>query len=674
MGYTAKYISKTGPKVTFEIYLDGVLQETTTVFGVKLDNVAKTASYQLSSGTIIIEGYPFDNQTTDTTTTTTTTSSNSVTQNTKIVPANTNGKITLKKKSGPGDLVGVTELDIVDGKVKFTGLQFNQEGDYVISVICSSPDVEQSEFKVKVLPEPQIVEQNKPKQEDDKKIDGPRPCIAQIDKPSIDLPPMKIDGTGNPNDTNNVADSIGMVPFVNYNNSPIQDRDIMSFKLYHNGIVPKMTISFIDTMNLIKKDGFPKDDTKIEVFLNSRSNFLKSIHLKFKIESFKDGGGGIYTIVGTLDTSLLYRTDYKSIKGTSFEVLRNLCKQIGLGFNSNIQNTDDSMLWRQSGRHTYEFMQDIVAHSYISDNSFMIAYIDYYYCFNYVDVEKEYNRDNSTDVGVEVGNIDKSSKETKLSIMELINESSMNKSCFYYEGDKKVKNNSTKISLKKGYKTIEKAYDRLQKKFLVFNVDSITSNEETSIIMKGSKMDKEAFENNYTTSFSGMIDMDNVHKNYNYSVTQNQINLTEIQKLEMTVTLPNTNFNLYKFQKIKVKVVNKVTTPSDPDKVDWRLTGDWIISDISFILMEGKFYQEVKLVRKELSKTPEEIRENDKKETKPNEENNKTNENPTDNKPNLVYTVGEIYRVKDKDGKEYLLTIKSLSEDGKDVKGNLKEL
>ena len=671
MGFTAKYIKIKGPFVVYELYLDGVLQSTNDALKkeIILDNSKKTATYQLNSGPIIIEGYPFEESTT-----TTTTVAPSTNQNIKIIPANTNGKIILKKKSGPGDIVGVTELEIQDGKVKFTGIQFNQEGDYVISVISTSPDIEQTEFKVKVLPEPKIVEQEKPRQEEEKSIDGPRPCIAQIDKPSVKLPPMKIDGTGNPNDTSNVADSIGMVPYVSYNDSPIQDRDIMNFKLYHNGIVPKMTISFIDTMNLIKKDGFPRDDTKIEVFLNSRTNFLKSIHLKFKVESFKDGGGGMYTIVGTLDMSLLYRTDYKSYNGTSFEVLRNICKELGLGFNSNIQNTDDSMLWRQSGRRKYEFMQDIIAHSYISDNSFMVAYIDYYYCLNYVDVQSEYNRDNSTDVGVEIGGFEKTPNATKLSKMELISEPSMNKSCFYYEGDKKVKNNSTKISLKKGYKTIEKAYDRIKKKFLVFNVDSITSNEDNSIIMKGGKMDKESFENNYTTSFTGMIDMDNVHKNYNYSVTQNQINLTEIQKLEMTVKIPNTNFNLYKFQKIKVSVVNQVTTPSDPDRVDWRLSGDWIISDISFIMIEGKFYQEVNLVRKELGKTPEEIKQNDKKETKSNEDNNKVNENPSDKKPNSEYEVGEIYLIKDKNGKEYILTVKSLSEDGKDVKAHLKEI
>ena len=36
----------------------------------------------------------------------------------------------------------------------------------------------------------------------------------------------------------------------------------------------------------------------------------------------------------------------------------------------------------------------------ISDSSYMLGYIDYYWCFNYVDIEKEWTRDIKRDVGI----------------------------------------------------------------------------------------------------------------------------------------------------------------------------------------------------------------------------------------------------------------------------------
>jgi hypothetical protein len=47
----------------------------------------------------------------------------------------------------------------------------------------------------------------------------------------------------------------------------------------------------------------------------------------------------------------------------------------------------------------------------------MIGYIDYYWCFNYVDIEKEWKRDISNDVGVisqGIQSMDKSSESSKI--------------------------------------------------------------------------------------------------------------------------------------------------------------------------------------------------------------------------------------------------------------------
>ena len=589
---------------------------------------------------------------------------------TTIDPSTISGKLILKKVSGPGELIGVTEIVIgeqVPNAALISGIQFDQAGDYVISVTSTSPDVEPTQFKITVISPPEIIPQEESRGKDDNKdISGSRPIITQIDKPTIIIPPIQLPKDANDQTNALVTSSVGMLPFISWSGNPIQDRDISNLKLYHDGIVPKVRFSFVDSQNFIKTKAAPQEDTKFDLFINARSNSLKSIHLKFKVESFKEMNGGMYTVVGTLDISNLYRLYNGSKVGSSFDVIRQICAEMGLGFNSNITSANDLMTWRFNGKKTHESISEIIKHSYISDTAFMGGYIDFYYCFNYVDLEKESKRDNSADVGIETG-VDQKDDINKVVKMQLINEESMNKSAFFFNSDKKIKNNATALTKAMGNITKTKSYDRLKKLFMVFDVDATTSSGNETIILKGSKMDKEAFDNNYTTQNNGKIDTDNVHKNYTYAHTQNRRNLDDLQKLELKIELPNINYNLYKFQKVNVKVLNVEISVTNSDRVEWRYSGDWIVADIIYLFDGTHFTQEVRLVRKELGKTPEEITANEKVEIKDPDANTKVNENPSPILPNSVYLIGDVYRVKDKDNREYLIYVKSLSDDGNAV-------
>ena len=596
-----------------------------------------------------------------------------------IKPEDVSGKLILKVKSGPGVIIGQTEKEIIVDNLSqgivvssiFEDIQFDKPGDYVIAVTSTSPDVEPTEFKITVTPEPTYIAQEGGKEETP--LDGTRPIIAQIDIPTIKLPAMEFERPNSDQDAITVADSIGRMPFVNYMGSPINDRDIYSLKLYHNGILPKCSLTFMDSQGLIKNIGSPQDNSNFEVFIDSKSKVLKSIHLKFKIESFKDMTGGLYGIIGTIDVPQLYRTKYGAMNGTSFEVLRNLCKEAGLGFNSNIINTSDNMTWTFDGRKIHESMTKIMEHSYLSENAFITGYIDYYYCFNYVDIEKESIRDIRSDVGLETG-VDKKDDVDKITRLRFINEEANNKSCFYFSQDIRYSNNSSKLNIKKGIRTVFKAYDRSSKTLQIFDIDSLTSDGSKSIILKGSKYDTDDFNNSFTTKYMGKMDLDNVHKNYLYAPILNDRNLSELKKLQMKIKLPTHNLNVYKLQKVNVIVSNTVTSVSNIEPINWRQSGDWIISDIifSFDTENSKklFTQEIFLMRKELGKTPDEI-EKEEVVNEEKQENDKVNENPIVELPNSVYEIGDIYRVKDTKGNEYLIVVKSLSDDGNSVYGQL---
>lgn len=602
------------------------------------------------------------------------------------------GKVIIKKKSGPGDITGKNEEDLTDpnnlgtSSATFNDIQFTEPGDYVLSITCTSDEVEPMELKVKVLKEDEIVPQPESKgdEKEQKPVEGNRPIIAQIDKPTIVVPPivMKQDGSGNAGQSA-YTQGMGYTPLIWYKGFAIEDRSLKSMRLYHVGLVPKIEFTFEDTKEIMKSDVTPTDDATIDLFLNSTSKNLKSIHMVFKMESFTQGpmvAQQTYNIVGTINVPGLYVQNNNTYKGTSFTALRNICKELGLGYNSNINNTDDEMPWLNPNKKPFEFMDDIISRSYISDESYMVGYIDYYYCFNYVDIEKEMNRDASKDVGLETsGTSEQSTKDeiARIIPLKLTTDDSQSSTSNYIGKYEKI-NDSTRKSLKEGYATITKFYDRIKKQFLVFTVDSTTSDGSKSIIMKGAENDDKYQNQNVKHKFMGKLDTDNVHKNYNYAGTQNRINLNNLNKVVINATLPNANWNLYKYMKVDVSIINPTSTPTNPGIVDWRYSGFYIVADIEYIWNGKSMSQNVRLVRKELGKTPDEAKNSPPQKKK--QEVKENNENPIPGMtssivpaPNSIYKVGDIYIVQDKDGNKYELVVTSLQPNGIEVKGTLKK-
>lgn len=603
------------------------------------------------------------------------------------------GKVRITKKSGPGEITSTTnlELDLTDpqglgvSSAEFKELRFTEAGDYVLSITCTSDEVEPMELKVKVTKEDDVIAQPESKgtEEEQKPVDGTRPIISQIDKPTIVVPPIKMnqDGSG-PSGQGAYTEGLGYTPFIWYKGYAIEDRKLKSMRLYHVGLVPKIEFTFEDQNEIMKSEVTPTDDSTVELFMNSTSKNLKTIHMVFKIESVTQGqptAGQTYTIVGTINIPSLYVPNNNTYKGTSFTALRNISKELQLGFNSNIDNTDDEMPWLNPNKKPFEFMEDIISRSYISDESFMAGYIDYYYCFNYVDIEKEMNREAGDDVGLDTSGMSAQStkdESSRIVALKLTTDDGQKSTSNYIEKYEKI-NDSTKKSLKEGYATVTKFYDRIKKQFLVFTVDSTTSDGSKSIILKGAKNDDKYQKENVKHKFMGKLDTDNVHKNYNYAGTQNRINLNNLNKIVINATLPNANWNLYKYMKIGVDIINASSTPTNPGIVDWRYSGYYILADIEYTWNGKTMGQKLRLVRKELGKTPDEAKNDPPQQKKPETKENNPNPIPGATSsiyppPNAVYKIGDTYLVQDRDGKKYDLLITSISENGIEVKGKLK--
>jgi hypothetical protein len=358
----------------------------------------------------------------------------------------------------------------------------------------------------------------------------------------------------------------------------------------------------------MKDKAFPLDDTRVTLFLNSRSDQLKPIFLQFKITDFTNNNG-ILSIDSSLDADGLYIKKFKSYTSmTSNQALQEICKEIGLGFNTNIVDTNDKMTWINTGKKPYNFIDEVLDHTYLSDESFVAGYIDYYYNFNFVDIQKEMSRDINNELGIvsnSLAEILKISDKNDIGRLVLSNDASVSGSNAYFYSYRII-NESTSTSLKNGYSDVVKYYDMLDKSLLNFNVESLNNNADKSIILKGAPQDETFYKSNQNFIYGGKFDSDNSHKNFNYTKVQNNRNIIDAQKIGIEIELNSPNYNVYRFQKIKLIISSNTPTPA-AEMINQRLSGDWFIVDIKYRFFDSNLSQVITLIKRELELSDDEL-------------------------------------------------------------------
>ena len=251
-----------------------------------------------------------------------------------------------------------------------------------------------------------------------------------------------------------IASTIGYTPLIFYNGVDIKTTDVSSFRLYHEGMLPKIDCVISDTYGVFKKSGIPGDDTKISIFINSKSRILASLRMDFKILEFAEITPGKYRISAIIDIPRIFLSKYTNFAGkTSLEALQDLARDLGLGFCTNITDTNDRQNWINVGKTQRDFMNNITQYSYISDTSFQVCYVDYYYNLCFVDISREFERDVNEDVGVTCAGFDSitggdKKSDDKIEPLVLTSERNLSLSSGFIE-KYKVTNNSTTISLKR---------------------------------------------------------------------------------------------------------------------------------------------------------------------------------------------------------------------------------
>jgi len=402
------------------------------------------------------------------------------------------------------------------------------------------------------------------------------------------------------------------------NGTTIDPSDIISIKLFNDKFLPSVELFCEDSLGVIFTDFYPYDhDTIISVFVKSNSEQLMPLRMDFRltelqtIKSDPDSHGLQFLIKGILDVDELQYSNYEAINATSYQAIKQLALRMNLGFASNIQDSADSMKWINPSDVNQVFIKDITKYSYVSDQSFVWTFIDFYYNLNYIDVQAELNsvlKDESQSLANP--QLEKNPDEKNV-LLYLTNNDAF-KGTNQYFTTFNIVNQSYSINLELAYQTFSTWYTK--------NNNTVTkkliTDLETDENKVGSKLkilkDKQSgiFSGNINDEyFIGKMDNENVHENYNYAKLSNQYNLISMERMKLVLTLDVINFSIKRFQNIKVEVFNSndlfssnANTKKPLNNINTKLSGYWYVTGINYIFKydEG-VEQEITLMRRDLN-------------------------------------------------------------------------
>jgi len=233
--------------------------------------------------------------------------------------------------------------------------------------------------------------------------------ILTVIEPAILLDPLEIldveSGSDNSDDSTlkeKPSKFSSVVPVIRINGYDVQMDRLNYFCLKNNAFYPTCRIQFADVDGMFSARFYPKDGDLIQVNIRSQGDetTFKPIRIDFTVVDCKPVGGGggksanEFLVIGRMFVPNLFteNVEYEE-EVTSWDALLNISEKLGLGYASNVEETSDTMTWTNPN-DTYEtWIQDIVANSYLSDETFFTSYIDPYYYLTMVDVNRLFSQE-----------------------------------------------------------------------------------------------------------------------------------------------------------------------------------------------------------------------------------------------------------------------------------------
>lgn len=430
-------------------------------------------------------------------------------------------------------------------------------------------------------------------------------------------------------------------PYIKINSNKINEEDLEYFELSVGGFIPTVSISLKDTKDKFKNIDFPKDGDLIAVYIRPTNiKKQKKIRCDFDITStsVSSTSPAIFKFEGSMRIPGLYAEKIEGFaKETSMSHLGDVCTTLGIGFASNEESTDDSMIRLRASETYMKFIKDTTESSWKDEKSFFTSFIDPYYYLNFVNVNKQFSEEKeyeqvpiSLNLTQNARSGDGDDKEISTGDFYLTNsiESQGQDNYIQHYG---LITESGRIWMTEGYKRYSQHFDLDTFEFISEFVDPLTTegSESKLILMKG-KAGDESYKEQIKYKYLGKQETDiddegGVHLNHTYAKIQNYQNLREINKMKMVLQLDNTNFNIYRFQRVPLDIytadVNQKALVAKRDEIlgeemeDTKdinssegysmyrnefLSGFYVIESYSYLYRRGSsLKQKINLVRRE---------------------------------------------------------------------------
>jgi hypothetical protein len=446
--------------------------------------------------------------------------------------------------------------------------------------------------------------------------------LDQKIKPSKDklgIKPIIISYKGDdPDVAKNKLNSVSSVPTVYYYGIELPANAIKELTVDSNKFMPLCYLCFSDIYNMLGDIGFPADNAKLTVVLPTNDANLGQLFMDFKITKYEVelGRGNDNKKIhfwGICNVEEILIQEYKAYKDQStFDLMKLVSGNSGMGFVSNTDGTKDKQTWLNTGMEGYNFLQDTIHKAWNGESSYMWGFVDLYYNLNYLDVElalsqniKELNWYTNSIINRSANGV----VETKSNKVQpfLTNDLSTKNSNVYFTGEK-ILNQSTDTSLKRGYLRSVHFYDKdgnwadKAGKYKTYDLDTITSQntQAQSIILKGEPGKTDFYSKNKKNYYMGYIDTKNSYVDFLWAKMQNSENLYDLQKICMQITLPQVNFNIRRFEKIKIRFSQNNVSPINTND-NFKLNGEWLCVGIQFKWDGNSLIQKVNIVKREIT-------------------------------------------------------------------------
>ena len=179
-------------------------------------------------------------------------------------------------------------------------------------------------------------------------------------------------------------------PLIMVNNIVVDFPDVISFELTCDKITPDVHIVFHDRYNLTTSLDTPSLDNELRVqILPKFEDKYKKINLTFFITQMKINNG-VISITGEYKVPKFTSSNIKSFgEISSYKLFETVAQETGLGFATNVEDTND-IRYRYCDNKSYkELLRDEVARS--SKDSIYDYWVDWWNNIVFVDIYERYN-------------------------------------------------------------------------------------------------------------------------------------------------------------------------------------------------------------------------------------------------------------------------------------------